>query len=197
MDTNSAELNVFLQTHLPCDKNLEGLPGGRTKEGVSRFGRLLASYITLDEHRYGKISVIVSSTLPRAVETAELCFRKSNVPIRQDERLCPVDYGLHEERPMSEILKLQANHVMEPFPQGESYQDMADRYLGVLNDLIREYPGERVLLIGHGESRTVLMHHCQGIPLAEALDQSKSQRQVASNPVEHYSAFEGPFLYRV
>ena len=190
-----AAVTLYLQLHLPCDQNLEGKPGGRTRQGVSRLGRVIAKSLEPRLERIGPIAAILTSSLPRATETASLYYRDAGVPIVEDERFCAIDYGAYQERPVTEIVRLQPDHVNREFPDGESFSQMASRYRSALDDVLRTWPGRRVLLIGHNESAAMLRHLCDAVPLGEALVENTLRRPPARDLVEHYASYMGPYVY--
>ena len=52
-----------------------------------------------------------------------------------------------------------------PFPGGESWREAVARVVGALDEIARERPGQRVLLIGHVATRRALDHTLLGMPL--------------------------------
>lgn len=163
------KVTIYIIDHLPCKNNELKLVTGRTLQGISDFGKTLAQYIIFDENRNGKVEAIFTSTLPRAIETARICLSTLNVPIIEDERLCAIDYGEYHDMPMEKMLSIYQNFIISPFPGGESYTQMAERYCSFLSELLPNYDKKIVIIIGHNASREMLQHCCNGIPLQEAL----------------------------
>jgi broad specificity phosphatase PhoE len=52
----------------------------------------------------------------------------------------------------------RANHIRLPWPGGESYADVVDRTRSLLNELLRDHDGRRVLLVGHSANKWALDH---------------------------------------
>jgi alpha-ribazole phosphatase/probable phosphoglycerate mutase len=67
---------------------------------------------------------IFSSDLKRAVDSARLNFGE-NVEIIQDRRLRECNYGDLDGAPSDQVI--YENHINEPFPNGESLQDVVVR----------------------------------------------------------------------
>jgi len=106
--------------------------------------------------------------LERAVETAEIAFGGSDLPVREDWRLRECNYGELNGRPVPEIEVERLRRVDEPFPVGESYREVVERTQSFLDDLSPEFDDSRILVIAHSANRWALEHLLLGTPL-EAL----------------------------
>ena len=87
----------------------------------------------------------------------------------QDTRLRGCNYGDLEGRPKAEMEAAQVNAVREPFPNGESYDQVAQRVLSFLEELAALHDGKQVMIVGGGGLLPVLQHLINGLPLSEAL----------------------------
>ncbi len=172
-------MRIIVVDHLPCENNELGLCTGTVPQGVSEFGRRLAHLVKVQAAERGQLSAVFASNLPRAVESAELCFSRFDVPLIYDPRLRAIDYGTYQEATLDAVESVQKSYVYEPFPGGESYQDMAERYCSFLGEVVERYASTSVVLIGHYGTRQVLRHLCEGVALHEAL--RRPQRQVVSD----------------
>ena len=105
----------------------------------------------------------------RAVETAEIAFAGSALPIHRDARLRECNYGDLNGALVAELDAVRLRHVDEPFPGGESYRAAVARMGELLDELAAERDGERVLLIGHSATRWALDHLANGVPLEELI----------------------------
>jgi broad specificity phosphatase PhoE len=85
----------------------------------------------------------------------------------QDKRLRECDYGDSEHHPSSEIEAERAKRIHEPFPGGESYEQCAERMRSFLSELLRQYDGKRVLIIGHRATQYGLDRWADGKALEE------------------------------
>ena len=93
-----------------------------------------------------KFDVVYSSDLKRAVESAETVFPGREV--KQDSRLRECDYGDltgGEWKSHERIL----SHQEEPFPNGESYDDVTSRMREFIAYLKENHDGERVAIMCH------------------------------------------------
>ncbi len=95
-----------------------------------------------------QFDAIFTSDLQRAYKTAELAFG-DEFPIVQDMRLRECDYGTFEHQPSSLIESERINRITQPFPEGESYEQRSQLMKSFLEDLLKDYDGKRVLIIGH------------------------------------------------
>ncbi|MBD3359630.1 MAG: class I tRNA ligase family protein [Candidatus Buchananbacteria bacterium] len=86
---------------------------------------------------------VFSSDLSRSVQTAEIIFPDKE--IIQDQRLREIDFGDLTGKTNEERNKYRVSG----FPNGESYQQVRERILSFLSDLIDKYDGQRIALIGH------------------------------------------------
>ena len=136
---------------------------GRLSETGRRFARALG-----ERRRDDGLAVVFTSDLARAVETAEIAFGGSDIPVREDWRLRECNYGDLNGKPVPEIDAERLNRVDEPFPGGESYRDVVDRTRSFLDGLSPELDDSRILLIAHSANRWALEHLLLGASL-EAL----------------------------
>ena len=107
------------------------------------------------------------SDLRRAVETAEIAFSDSSVPVVPDERLRECNYG--ELNGTAEPLHDRSAHIDVPYPGGESWRQAVERTAGFLEELRRERGGERILVIGHRATRLALDTLSTGRKLEELM----------------------------
>jgi broad specificity phosphatase PhoE len=116
--------------------------------------------------------VIVASDLLRSRRTAELAFEGRDILNHIDPRLCAYNCGDLDATPESEVDAIRPTRVIEPYPGGKNYEDVATRTNALLADLAREYPHGNVRRIGHHAQRVALPHLANGIPLDEVLAQT-------------------------
>ncbi len=107
------------------------------------------------------VSAVFVSDLARAVETAEIAFAGTGIPVELDWRLREVDYGDLNGAAVEEIEPERAHRVDVPFPGGESYRDAVERVGSFLDD-VRASGAPRILVIGHTATRWALDHLLAG-----------------------------------
>jgi broad specificity phosphatase PhoE len=159
---------LVYETHSTTTDNEAGIATGWLEGRLSEAGRAQARALGERRRNDGLVAVFTSD-LRRAVETAEIAFAGSDVPVRQDRRLRECDYGDLNGGPVAEIERERLLRIDEPFPGGESYRQVVERTRSFLTDLIPELDGSRVLLIAHSANRWALQHLLLGTPLEEVL----------------------------
>jgi broad specificity phosphatase PhoE len=162
-------VEIVYETHSISVDNERGVATGWLDGELSERGRELAVELGR-RRRDDDLAAVFASDLRRAVETAELAFGGSGIPIRLDPRLRECNYGELNGAPVARIESERARRIDEPYPGGESYRDCVERMRAFLDDLAPEYDGTRVLLIGHAATRWALQHIFVGTPLEELVD---------------------------
>lgn len=159
-------VEIIFEAHSTSVDNEAGIASGWRDVSLSDVGRQQAK--ELGERRRGDpIDAVFCSDLRRAVETAEIAFG-SRITIRRDRRLREYDYGEMTGAPVARIHAERSNRVETPFPHGESLREVVVRVRSFLDDLVREWDGIRIMVIGHSATRLALDHLLGGIPLQEA-----------------------------
>ena len=113
-----------------------------------------------------EIAAITSSDLLRARETAALIASRLNKPLTLDARLREIDTGQWQGLTVEEVeawdgerlAAVRADPYNVPRPDGESYNQVADRALRALQDLVNQYPGQHVLAVTHGGTIRSILH---------------------------------------
>ena len=161
-------VEVVYETHSMSVDNERGVATGWLDGELSETGRKLALELGRRRRDDG-IAVVYASDLGRAVETAEIAFGDSGIPIRLDARLRECNYGELNGMPSARLAEEIPRRVDTPYPGGESYRQVAERVRDFLDDLLRDHEGERVLLISHAAPRWSLQHLLGGAPLEEVV----------------------------
>jgi alpha-ribazole phosphatase/probable phosphoglycerate mutase len=73
------------------------------------------------------ITVVFTSDLRRAVETAEIAFDDSGVPILHDWHLRECDFGSGNGMAARELHADRSRHLDAPYPGGESWREAVAR----------------------------------------------------------------------
>jgi broad specificity phosphatase PhoE len=157
-------VELVFETHSTSTDNEAGVATGWLEGRLSETGRRQAAALGARRRADG-ISTVYASDLARAVETAEVAFAGSGIPLVLDPRLRECDYGLLNGSPVARIDAERLRRIDEPFPDGESYRDVVTRMRGFLRDVAGAHDGKRVLAVGHSATRWALDHLLQGIPL--------------------------------
>lgn len=117
-----------------------------------------------DDH----FDAIICSDLQRSYKSAEIAF-SDKFPVIKDARLRECDYGDLTRHPSEEVDAEKSNRITTPFPNGESYEQTSDRMKIFLQDLLKNYDGKRVMIIGHRATQYGLERWIKGFPLEEVI----------------------------
>jgi broad specificity phosphatase PhoE len=159
-------MELVYETHLTTTDNAAGIATGWLPGRLSEQGRIFARRLG-ERRRDDGIEVVYSSDLRRAVETAELAFARSGLPVRQDPRLRECNYGELNGRPAAEVDAERLRRIERPFPGGESYRDVVERTRSFLQDVLEGR--SRVLVIAHSANQWALEHLLEGKPLEDVI----------------------------
>jgi broad specificity phosphatase PhoE len=159
-------IELVYETHSLTTDNEAGIATGWNEGQLSETGRGFARALG-ERRRNDGIAAVFTSDLRRAVETAEIAFAGSGIPVHQDRRLRECNYGELNGRPVAEIDAEKLGRIDDPFPGGESYRDVVERVRSFLDDLSPRFDGARVLLVSHAAPRWALEHLLAGRDLAE------------------------------
>jgi broad specificity phosphatase PhoE len=162
-------VELLYETHATSTDNEAGIATGWLPGELSETGRRQARELG-QRRRDTALSVVFTSDLRRAVDTARLAFEGTGLLHLQDPRLRECDYGELNGAPVTQVRAQRRRHVDEPFPGGESYQQVIDRTADFLADLVRDWDGRQVLVIAHSANLWALEVLIHGRRLTEFLD---------------------------
>ena len=161
-------IELVYETHSRTTDNEAGIATGWLDGSLSGTGRGFARALG-ERRRDDGIAAVFSSDLGRAVETVEIAFEDSAVPVLKDWRLRECNYGALNGRPVAEIDAERVRRIERPYPGGESYRDVVERVRSFLADLSPRYDGARLLLVSHAAPRWALEHLLLGAALEELI----------------------------
>jgi alpha-ribazole phosphatase/probable phosphoglycerate mutase len=159
-------IDIVFETHQWSEDNERGLASGWLPGALTERGRAGARERGR-ARRHDRIAAVFTSDLTRAVETAELAFGDTGVPILHDWRLRECDYGERNGRPAELVHADRGAHLDVPYPGGESWRQAVERAGRVLHDLPTRWDGCRLLVIGHVATRWALEHYIGGVALTD------------------------------
>jgi uncharacterized phosphatase len=139
---------LALVRHGQTDWNAEGRMQGRTDIPLNEIGRAQArnAVEVLSGQQW---DVIVSSPLSRAAETADLIAAGLGMTVKQRvEELTERNFGPAEG--LQSGPELDALRVPGGFRDAETEAQAAARGLAAFDELARQYPGARVVVVTHG-----------------------------------------------
>lgn len=121
-----------------------------------------------ERYKNDHFDAIFCSDLQRSYKSAEIGFG-TKWPIIKEARLRECDYGDFTQHASVEVDPEKPKRIDEPFPNGESYTQTTARMKSFLDDLLKNYDGKRVMIIGHRATQYALEHLIKGIPLSEVI----------------------------
>jgi 2,3-bisphosphoglycerate-dependent phosphoglycerate mutase len=158
-------VDVVYETHSITVDNETGHATGWLPGELSEAGREAAARLGARRRDDG-LAAVYTSDLRRAVETAEIAFAGSPLPIVREPRLRECNYGALNGRPRDEV---HAYGVDERYPDGETWREAIERVRGFLEELARARDGERVLVIGHMSAWYALESLTKDLPPEDVL----------------------------
>jgi len=122
-----------------------------------------------ERYKDDRFDAVFCSDLLRSYRTEETAFEGREFPIVRDARLRECNYGDMERHPSEKVDVEKPKRITVPFPGGESYAQTTERMKSFLRDLLRDYDGKRVMIIGHRATQYGLEHLIKGIPLDQVI----------------------------
>ncbi|MFL0247984.1 histidine phosphatase family protein [Candidatus Clostridium stratigraminis] len=150
-------LRLYITRHGETEWNIEGRMQGWKNSNLTKRGRMNATALgrSLKNIEFKKV---YCSPLDRTKETTELIFKGRNIEVVYDENLKEINLGELQGLNQEEIKNIYPefqNHFWEN-PQeyvpisGESFYDVKDRVIKVLQRIISENPEGNVMIVTHG-----------------------------------------------
>lgn len=162
-------IQIVFETHSVSEDNERGIATGWHHGRLSGQGRLLARELG-QRRRNDGVRAVFTSDLWRAVETADIAFGDTTIPILHDWRLRECDYGEKNGMPRAELHRTRREHLDDPYPAGESWRQAARRVKRFLDDLPLRWEESRVLVIGHIATRWAFENYLNDVPLEDQIE---------------------------
>jgi alpha-ribazole phosphatase/probable phosphoglycerate mutase len=160
-------LTIIFETHSTTVDNQDNLAAGWYDVALSEMGERQAK--DLGKRRAGdRFDAIFCSDLQRSYKTAQIAFG-DKFPIIKDARLRECNYGKLNRAPKVKVEAMREACLSVPFPEGESYSDTSQRMKSFLEDLLKNYDGKTVLIVGHRATQYGLDQWIKGMSLKEAV----------------------------
>jgi probable phosphoglycerate mutase len=161
--------NVLLIRHAQSKGNAERRFGGHTATPLSARGRNQAA-ATAHTLKSESITVIYSSDLARAMETAKPLAYMTGLPVNGTSAFRERDVGVMEGLTFEDaaqqhpeqyaaLLRRDFEYVLMG---GESYRQLLDRARQKLDDIIAEHRGGRIAVFSHTGTICILALHLMG-----------------------------------
>ena len=159
---------AFAHAAVSTDDEAGRIAGWRP-DPLSPYGRSQALELG-QRWRGGGLAAVFCSDLPRATETVEIAFAGFRIPIHRDTRLRDCDYGSLAGRSVTELVEHDRLRCADPFPGGQSYQQVVDQTRRFLRDLAAAWDGREIMIVAHRINRLALTHLLTGRRLAELIE---------------------------
>ena len=170
-------LTLFYSPHMTSIDNEVGHASGHTDVPLSALGRQQARELG-QQYAPEALDAIFCSDLQRAFTTAQIAFSGRDLPLVPDARLREYDYGDLTQYPAAQIDEEFPRHITEPFPNGESLLMVVQRVGAFLRDVLHEYDGKTIVVIGHRATRYGLEYWCSNASLEEIVRAPWQWREV-------------------
>ena len=115
-----------------------------------------------------EIDLVISSDLKRAIDSAEYTF-KDLKEILHDKRIRECNYG-DLNGADSSLVKYE-EHIINPFPNGESLKDVEERLKNFCDYLLENYNGKTIALVAHKAPQLALEVITKKITWEQAIKQ--------------------------
>jgi 2,3-bisphosphoglycerate-dependent phosphoglycerate mutase/probable phosphoglycerate mutase len=163
-DGENPSCDLWLIRHAESEHNADGRVQGWLDSPLTAWGRRQARqaglHLAADEADGGEVAAIVASDLRRAADTATLIAEGLGwdpASVRFDARLREYDTGVWsgltpreiDEHWPGQLTRWRERELAAP-PSGETRAAFAARAREALQDVVRDHPGERVLIVTHG-----------------------------------------------
>lgn len=157
-------MKFILTRHTTSEWNTLGLVQGQTDIELSEKGKDEAKTLAAKLSDLG-ITLIVSSDLRRASQTAEIISSELQVPFKVDSRLKECSYGKLEGLKRDEVARKYGIENWEDgslkydfqSSGGEDHASVFARHLDCFKSLKQKHTREIVLIIGHGRGLWTLL----------------------------------------
>lgn len=160
-------VEIIFEAHGTTYDNEAHLSSGHNDVALSPLG-IQQSKEMGERYKDAHFDAIFCSDLQRAYKSAEIAFG-DKFPIIKDARLRECDYGDLTQHPSSKVDVEKPKRIRDPFPNGESYEQTSKRMKAFLQDLLRDYNSERVMVIGHRATQYGLEYWIKGLSLEEII----------------------------
>ncbi len=161
-------VTIIFELHGTTLDNEAHLSSGHYDVELSELGKRQAKELG-ERYKNDNFDAIFCSDLQRSYQTAEIAFVDRGFAVIKDSRLRECDYGDLTRHPSQEVDREKPNRITVPFPNGESYEQTSARMKSFLRDLLKNYDGKKVMIIGHRATQYGLEHWIRKIPLKEVI----------------------------
>ena len=170
-------LTLLYSPHMTSVDNEARRASGHADVPLSSIGRKQAQELG-QHYATKKLDAIFYSDLQRASTTVQIAFAGRNLPLVPDARLREYDYGDMTQYPVAQVEQEFPRRITQPFPNGESLLMVVQRVGAFLRDVLREYNGKTIVVIGHRATRYGLEYWCGDASLEEIVSTPWEWREI-------------------
>lgn len=167
---------LYIMRHGKTEWNERHKLQGRTDVPLNEAGRAMAE-AAREEYREVHFDICFCSPLVRARETAEILLRGRDIPIRTDDRLKEMCFGIYEgiensfqipDCPVNVLFREPEKYTV-PVEGGESLEALFERTGAFLKEKVHPLlaQGKDILILGHGAMNSAIICQIQNIPVAQ------------------------------
>ena len=140
-------MKIYFAAHATTKDNEAKVASGWSDTELSDLGIRQAKELG-ETFRDIKLDIVCCSDLRRAVDTVRIAF-EDKYQVIADKRLRELNYGDFNGKPSTVVEPMKVQHIKDPFPNGESYEQVVARVQGFYKELKEKYPSKTVLVVGH------------------------------------------------
>ena len=174
MSTTSRSTTLLLARHGQTVWHAENRYAGVSDVPLTDEGRAQAESLGRWAAAH-PVDAVWTSTVSRAVATAEPACRVLGLVPQREPALRECDFGALEGRTLAEFeaenpvraKAFRADPVSYPFPEAEDPRTAAARGTRALRHIAAAHPGERVLVVAHNTLLRLVLCSALSIPLGE------------------------------
>lgn len=160
-------VTIIFEAHATTTDNEAHLASGHNDVALSELG--LKQAVELGKrYKNENFDAVFCSDMQRAYKTAEIAFG-NRFPIIKDKRLRECDYGDLTQKPKEVVDLEKPKRILEPFPNGESYEQTSERMGSFLGELPQNYDGKKIMIIGHRATQYGLEHHIKRLAILKTI----------------------------
>lgn len=159
-------MKVFLVRHGETDNNVTHVLQGYSPVPLNAQGRRQATRVA-ERLRAIRLSVLYSSDILRAQETATIIGRNLQLPVKFCTGLREWNVGVWAGRPAADytahLETVNAHPVTYIPPDGESQLQTQERMIAQMQTFVEQHGGETILCISHGKAIDLFARHILGL----------------------------------
>lgn len=161
-------VTIIFEAHGTTTDNEKHIASGQNDVALSTLGEQQSREMG-ERYKNDHFDAIFCSDLQRSYRSAEIAFG-GRFKIIQDHRLAECDYGYLAGQLSEAVNKEKPLRISTPFPGGgESYQQTTARIKDFLSELLKNYDGKKVMIIGHRATQYGLENLINRVPLEKTI----------------------------